>query len=624
MKKILSTAIAATIAGGAIADQTTVSNKKAEEVIVTATRTEQTYAETLASVTVFTREDIAKLQAQSLAELLSRAPGMSATINGGRGANAGISLRGNQTDHSLFLVDGVRVGSSTLGSTSVQYIDPELIERVEIVRGPKSSLYGSDALGGVINIITRKADANKPLLIKAGIGNYETSNMAVSFGHKAENYHFNLTASHQYTGGYDFTSNEVAPNDDDDAFRQDSLGFNGGVEVNKDLSLTLSYQLNESESEYDANCGDALTYMPVACSPYTDSKTQALNLGGQWQVLEAWTTALNVGSSEDESEILADDIDISTTYNGGEYITEKTDIAWQNDIRLHETALLTLGYDYLKEEVDGTTAYDENERDNKAGFVQLQYMQGAVSANLGARNDDNEQFGSHDTYNASVGYDINADLKIVASYGEAFKAPTFNDLYFPFFGNPNMIPEESDTYEIAMKGFGNDYSWTISAYQNDIENLIQYNALIFANDQIAKARTKGLEATFEKNVYGWLVNTSLTLLDTEDKATGNELARRPEQVLNIDIDRSFNQWSVGASLYAVNSRYDDAANTSELNGYGTVALRSAYAVNDEWKLQLKVDNLFDKDYVTTSSFNLGDYVSPGTEVLFSVVYTPEI
>ncbi|MEE8057867.1 MAG: TonB-dependent receptor [Pseudomonadales bacterium] len=625
MKTALSLAIAVVISSNAIAAE--YANNKAEEIIVTATRTEQTYAETLASVTVFTREDIERFQAKSLAELLTKAPGISMNRTGGRGSATSLSMRGNQTDHTLFLVDGVRVGSSTLGSTAIELIDPELIERIEIVRGPKSSLYGSDALGGVINIITRRANSKNPLTVKASIGNNNTNDALVSYGQRGSNYQANLTVSYVYSGGIDNTTSKTTPNEDDDAFRQQSIGFNGAIDITKDINLGLSYQLTDAESEYDNNCTNATTFAAVLCSPYTDSTVEAFNLSAAWNIFTNWTSTLSTGFSKDESETLADEIDMLTTFSGGEFNTEKTDISWQNDIQLNKDMLLTVGYDYLNEEVSGTTAYTVDERDNDAYYLQLQLTQGALSANLGARNDDNEQFGDHDTFNLTVGYDINQDIKVIASYGEAFKAPTFNDLYFPNFGDPTMVPEEIDTYEIAVRGFAPTYSWSVRAYQNNLENLIQFNSAINANDQIASATIKGWEFSLDGEFYGWTVNTALTLIDTEDDTTGNELPRRPDKTLNVDIDRGFDNWSVGATLYAASSRFNDVANTSELSGYSTVALRGAYTVSDEWKLQLKADNIFEKEYVLAQAFSfsgLGDYQQPGLEVLFSVVYTPKL
>ena len=244
---------------------------------------------------------------------------------------------------------------------------------------------------------------------------------------------------------------------------------------------------------------------------------------------------------------------------------------------------------------------------------------------LGARYDDNEQFGSHTSSNASFGYRLGETLKFVTSYGKAFKAPTFNDLYFPNFGDPTMVPEESDTVEIGLQQTEPSYRWSVRAYQNKVENLIQYNFSTYVNDQISSATMEGIELTLAGQWAGWDIHSALTLLDTENDRTGNELARRPAQVLNLDIDRRFDQWSVGASIYASASRYNDPANSSELSGFATVALRGSYTVNQQWAVKLKADNIFERDYVLAqaSSFSgLGDYQQPGLEVLLSIVYTP--
>lgn len=601
-------------------------NNSIEQMIVSATRTEQSLAETLASVTVFTRADIERYQALGFPELLRRAGGVSVSNNGGRGSATSISLRGNQTDHTLFLVDGVRIGSSTLGSSPLELLDPEIIERIEIVRGPKSSLYGSDALGGVINIITRRASSDTPLTVKTSIGNNSTSKTSANVGISEDKFSINLTASTENTEGYDATESKLLTSGDNDAFRKHALGINGSLKATEQLSFGISYQLNKAEAEYDNNCTNASTFASVACTPFTDSDTEALNLSADWLVIEAWTTSLNIGQSKDESETLADDIDMLTTFSGGEFNTEKTDINWLNNITLNDELALTVGYDYLNEKVSGTTNYDEDERDNDGYFAQLQANYGLFSANIGARKDDNEQFGNHETYNASTGFELPADIKLVLSYGEAFKAPTFNDLYFPNFGDPSLLPEESEAYELALRGHGDNYNWSFSAYKNNIKNLIQYNPLIFAVDQINSATIKGIEANIETTIAGWIVNTSVTALDTEDDRTGNELPRRPEQTVSIDIDRQFGQWSVGTTLYAASSRFNDPANQVELSGYGTVALRGAYDVSEQWTLQLKADNIFEKDYVISqaSAFTgLGNYLQPGLEVLLTVVYTPQ-
>lgn len=596
--------------------------QKPEELIVTATRTEQSYASTLASVTVFAREDIEQLQVQSVPEILAKAAGISVNRNGGRGASSSISLRGNQADHTLFLIDGVRVGSATLGTTPIELIDPELIERIEIVRGPKSSLYGSDALGGVINIITRKADAHRPLQIKMAIGNNDTQEGSMSLSHTGEKLSASLTGSFIRTDGFDNTESNAAPHQDDDGLEQNAVAADLSYRASSTITLGANLQYTDSETEYDTNCTDATTFIAVICSPYSENDNSVAQLYADWQALSWWKVHLSTAQSESNSKEYAREIDINTTFSSGEFDTEKYDTNWQNDFTLGEHTLLSLGYDYLTEKVSGSTAYDVSERDNQAVYTQVLYENGNFSANLGARNDDNEQFGSHDTYNLTLGYALTQSLKLIASYGEAFKAPTFNDLYYPNFGDPSLVPEESDAYELGIQGTHDHINWSLRTYKNNIENLIQYNAAIFANDQIASATIEGVEFTGGLTLNEWRANLALTWLDTEDDVTGNELARRPQEVINLDVDRRFGAWSFGATFYAASSRYNDTANTQELPGYGTIGIRGSYTPNDQWSFRLKADNLLEKDYVISRDFSLGDYQQPGLEVLLSVIYTP--
>lgn len=593
-----------------------------EEMIVTATRMEQSYSSTLASVTVFDRADIEKFQTQSLAEILSKAAGVSLTRSGGRGAAAGIALRGNQTDHTLFLINGVRVGSATLGSTPIELVDPQQIERIEIVRGPKSSLYGSDALGGVINIITRKANAAQPISIRASAGNNKTREASISAGQQWHQLSASFTASTISTDGFDNTESTLPPHQDDDGMEQDTFGLNLAYTPVQALTLSLNYKYSDSETEYDTDCTDSTTFASILCSPYSETTVEVAQLAGAWQINKVWNSRLSVSHSKNESEEFADEIDITTTFSGGIFDTKKQEANWQNDFQLAGSTVLSIGYDYLNEKVSGSTAYDVSERENDAVYLQLQWRHNGFSSNLGARSDDNEQFGSHDTYTATFGYEFSHGFKVIASYGEAFKAPTFNDLYYPDFGDPSLVPEESDTYELAIQQTTEQFDWAVRGYKNNVENLIQYNAAIFANDQIGSATIEGLEITLGTQFLGIDASLAVTLLDTEDDATGNELARRPQQVINLDLDRQFNQWSIGASFYAASSRYNDAANNLELAGYGTVAVRGAYSVNEQWTLQLKADNIFEKDYFISSG-RQGLYRQPGLEVLFSVVYTPD-
>lgn len=612
------------VLGLAIASSTVAyaeSSPALENTLVTATRTEESYASTLASVTLFNRDDIEKFQVQSLPELLTKAAGVSLTSNGGRGAVASISLRGNQSDHTLILINGVRVSSATLGSTRLELIDPEQIERIEIVRGPKSSLYGSDALGGVINIITRRASDERPVTLKVSAGNHDTREAVLTAGHRGDYFSASLTASTVSTDGIDNTESTDDPHGDDDALEQDTAGIDLAFTPTKAFRLGINYQYSDSETDYDADCYTP-SYMPVACTPYATTRADIAQVTARLSLGNVWTTSVTGGYSKNESEELARDIDIDNTINGGLFITERSDGIWQNDFQLTESLLFTAGFEYLHERVGGSTDYSVDERDNKAVYLQWQWSVGGFAGHFGARNDDNDQFGDHDTYTATLSYQFFDAFKVIASYGEAFKAPTFNDLYYPNFGDPTMIPEESDSFELSFQGLTDSVDWSVRGYRNNVENLIQYNSATFRNDQISSATIDGLEFALGLNVLEWEINGALTLLDAEDDASGNELARRPKKVFNLDLDRRFDDWSVGATLYASGRRYEDAANTEKLSGYATVALRGAYYPSEQWALRLKADNIFEKNYFLASSYGLGRYRQPGLEVLFSVVYTP--
>ncbi|MGI9295339.1 MAG: TonB-dependent receptor domain-containing protein, partial [Pseudomonadales bacterium] len=254
----------------------------------------------------------------------------------------------------------------------------------------------------------------------------------------------------------------------------------------------------------------------------------------------------------------------------------------------------------------------------------LQLAFAPVDVLLGVRNDDNEQFGSETTFDAGVGFALGDNLRLNASFGEGFKAPTFNDLYFPDFGNPDFIPEESENYDLELRGDFESSGFTLALYHNDLENLIQFNAATGITDQTAKARIRGVEASVSTSYFGWQLGMVANVLDTEDKNTGAELLRRPEKTLHLDVDRNFGSLSLGLSVQAEDSRFDDPANTVKLSGFATVDLRARYAINDSWHVKLKLDNIFDRKYATAKDFSLGRYLQPGFETLFSVVYTPKL
>ncbi len=595
-----------------------------ESTIVTATRTEQAIADSLAPVTIFEREDIQRIQPTTLQELLERSVGATFVRNGGRGSATSLLLRGNQSNHVLVLVDGVRIGSATLGSPSLTNLPPELIERVEIVRGPRSSLYGSEAIGGVVNIITRKyhdTQGIKPLLqLTAGTQDSLKAVAALSGGTASTQ--GNITVLRESTDGVDNTESKTGFHGDKDRFEQDAVNVSLSHNFNATNSLSALYQKSASESDYDADCYDA-SYTAYDCAPYSEGEVTVANLRGDFQPLSFWRLSISAGESVDDSEIATRRLDPAASgISTDDFKTTRRIFTLQNDLTVAKGHVLTLGAEKLKDEVDSNLAYNEDDRDNDAFFLQWQGELGAVSWVTGYRKDDNSQFGVHETANVSVGINLTSTLKLVTSYGEGFNAPTFNDLYYPYYGVATLEPETSENYEVALRGTQPWGNWGISYYENNVDKLIQYNPATYGPDQIDAAKIKGAELELTTRLGQWNLTTNATILDATDDQTGKTLRRRPDHQLNLDLSRDWTQWGVYASWRLVDSRYEDAAETDELGGYGIVDGGVSYQHNAKLRVQLAVKNALDKDYVSARSYSLGDYQSIGREVMLTLTYTP--
>lgn len=584
-----------------------------DPVIVTATRTAQTADETLSSITVITRKEIEREQAQSVQELMRGIPGVDIANNGGPGKASSVFLRGTESDHVLVLIDGVKVGSATLGTTAFQDIPVEQIERIEIVRGPRSSLYGSEAIGGVIQIFTRKGGGALKPFFSIGGGNYQTYSGSAGVSGGGERGWFSASASGIDTEGFNACNGKPSPGGagcfttepDKDGYRNLSGSLRAGYRFDNSLEMDVHALRAEGKNEFDG-------------SFVNESESVQQVLGGtlRFSPADMWDIALTVGRSWDESDNFKDGTFLSR------FDTERDTLSFQNDLSVAPDHLLTVGADYQDDRVEGTTAYAVSSRDNTGLFTQYQGRFGAHDVQLSLRRDDNEQFGNRDTGGAAWGYALSEGLRLTASYGTAFKAPTFNELYFPGFGNPNLRPEESDSFELGLSGKPAWGHWSINAYETRIDDLIAFDASTFAPANIDQARIRGLEAIVGTQLGGWDLNTNLTLLDPENRSgganDGNVLPRRARQSLRLDADRNFGRYRLGATLLAAGKRYDDLANTRQLGGYATIDLRAEYALAKDWRLQARVENLLDKDYETAAFFN-----QPGRSLYLTLRYQPE-
>ncbi|HXH01548.1 MAG TPA: TonB-dependent vitamin B12 receptor, partial [Xanthomonadaceae bacterium] len=582
----------ATPATVAAADQTAT---ELDRVVVTATRTPVGVEQSLAAVEVIDRDQIQRSQARSLPDLLRGRAGISLSNQGGAGKLTTLFLRGSESDHVLVLIDGVRVGSATSGLAAFQDIPVALIDRIEIVRGPRSSLYGSEAIGGVIQIFTRGDGKGFAPRASATIGSNGLAEGSAGLGGGSERGWFGIDAAYQHTDGIDAC--EVAtptpfsggcfifvPEPDRDGYRNRSVSLRGGVDASDTLSFDAHALRAEGRNAYD---GDYVNL----------SKTLQQVLGGKatWRPSERLQLQLSAGRNTDASDnfLHKDGIEADPGY----FDTDRDSATLQGDVTLALGQLLTVGLDWLHDRVDSDTPFDRTARSNRAAFAQYQGRFGAQSLQLALRRDDNDQFGGRTTGSAAWGVEFAQNWRATVGYGTAFKAPTFNELYFPFFGNPALRPESSRTLEAGLAWRGARAHARLDAFRTDVDDLIAFDAALFLPNNIQRARMQGMEVGVGTTIAQWDIDASVSVLDTQNQSgfnAGNELPRRARHSARIELDRAFGALRLGLTGVSEGARFDDVANSRRLGGYSTLDLRAEYAFMPAWTLQARAANVFDR------------------------------
>jgi len=339
-------------------------------------------------------------------------------------------------------------------------------------------------------------------------------------------------------------------------------------------------------------------------------------IGGtlRWRANDALDLQLVAGRNTDASDNF-----LAGVFNGY-FATDRDSATLQGDLALGKQQLLTLGVDWLRDRADSDTPYDETTRGNRAVFVQHQATLGAHALQASLRSDDNDQFGRHTTGAAAWGMDLAGNWRVTTGYGTAFKAPTFNELYYPFFGNPALRPEESASWEAGLRYRGTTFNARIDGFHTEVDDLIAYDAAIFLPNNIERARMRGAELGVDSQIMEWDIAASASWLDTENRSgfhAGKQLPRRARSSARIELDRAFGDLAIGVTGVAEGARFDDVANSLRLPGYATLDLRAQLALAPAWTLQARLANAFDRDYETAAFFN-----QPGREWMLTLRYAP--
>lgn len=585
-----------------------------DEVVVTANRTPVPVRDVIAPVEVIDRDAIERSQARSLPELLRGRAGVSIGNQGGAGKLTTLFLRGSESDHVLVLVDGVRIGSATSGLAAFQDLPLELIERVEIVRGPRSSLYGSEAIGGVIQVFTRRDAGGIAPRFAFGAGSHDSYEASAGVGGRVGRGWFGADTAWTQSAGIDACRGFFDPvtfngggcfttEPDRDGYERDSLSLRGGIELGDTWTLDAHALRAEAENEYD---GSFVNRSEVI--------QQVIGGSATWTPGERASVKLSVGRNRDASNNFLDALD------QGYFDTDRDSATLQGNVVVAENQQLSAGFDWQRDGVESSTNFVKTRRINRALFAQYLGDFGGFDLQASARHDDNEQFGDYRTGNLALGFDLAPAWRVSAGIGNAFKAPTFNELYFPFASDPNLEPERSRTVEAGIAWTGERAGVRLDAYRSEVQDLIAFDIVAFRPANLDTARLRGAELTANAEFAGWLANASVSVVDAENRsasAYGNELPRRAGESVRLELDRDFGDLRLGLTATGEGARFDDIANTRRVGGHGTLDVRADYAITADWRVQARVANAFDRDYETVQY-----YRQPGRTWFVTFRYAP--
>ena len=523
------------------------------------------------------------------------------------------------------------MANATSADSNLQYLNIDQIERVEVLRGSRSVIYGSDAIGGVIQVFTRRnAGQGVQPRLKLGFGSNKTWERSLGLSGGDERTRFNLGASLDETAGINSTHESFPSDGDHDAYRNQSISLNLSHAFSDELSAGFNLLDNRGKSEYDNSFGryDFASGQSVGQKPYTNYTVSSASGYVDAHLSDRWQSRLELGHSENRDtkrDTLSDEFSVFNTY--------RDSVNWQNDLTLNEQNSLILGADWYEDRFHGSTTFSENSRWNRAAFVQHRFHGAWFSTELGLRRDQNQQFGGQNSWSGTLTLPLNPDNDLLLSYSEGFRAPTFNDLYYPDtkYSNPNLRPETSKSYELQWRSQLSDSTrLEASLYRTDLRDAIILDSASKPQN-VASARINGFEAALKQELFGWQGNLGLALIDPRDRESGHTLARRARRTLSLDLDRQFDRLGVGASWQAISSSYDAQDNTQRLGGYGLLGLRSSWALNREVALSLKVDNLLDKSFARAmysydepNFLNNQAYREEGRVWMVGVSWTPEI
>jgi vitamin B12 transporter len=567
-----------------------------EPIVVIGAREPLPAARVAADVVVINAERIASSTADSVEDLLRREAGVQLSRNGGPGANASVFIRGAGSGNVLLLIDGVRVGSASLGQAEFEALSLASIERIEVLRGPASSLYGADGSGGVVQVFTRRGEGTPRASARVAAGGYGAREGSLSADAKVGDIDVAAGVSHERLEGV----SSLRPNDrfgnynpDTDGSRRTSAQARVGWQPAKGQRIGLTALESRLNAQYDDSeyAADFSQNPLLDFRNRLDNRAAALGWTADWST--NWSTLLRASSQESDSHTGARQV--------SHYRTQRKQLDAQLTWRPQAAQQLTLAYEGLREEVKAPNY--SGQRDNDAWILAYAGSFKAFSVQADFRHDDNEVFGTVNTGRLGVACALGGGWRLRGLAGQSYRAPSFNDLYFPDYGVPTIRPERSKSIEFGLDGRFANGDFSATAYRNRARDLIAYEpdrrfcppAPGFdygCAANIGRARLQGVSLNGGLRAGGWRGRAVVDFTDAIDTATNQRLARRAAHQATLSVDYDGGAWLVGMSALNVGARPDGG---KMLDAYTTIDLRARWRFAPQWQVEAKLLNATDRD-----------------------------
>ncbi len=583
------------------------------QVVVTATRAPQAAADILSDHVLLSSEDIARSGAANVIDLLSKQRGIEISRNGGAGTFGSVFIRGGDSKHTLVLVDGVRIGSSTTGIAAWSTLPLANIDRIEIIYGPLATMYGADAIGGVVQLFTKRGAGAPQLGAAIGAGSDKARSYDASVSGGSNGMSYALTVAREEAEGFSATlPGNFSYNPDDDGFSKNSVSGQLAFTLAQGHEAGLLYLRSDLDAEYDNGAS--------SFEAYGMQRLQNISVFSTHQFTPTLRMKLQLSRADDKSASYSN----ATAAGTSSLDTVQTSASIQTDLAIG-TDLLTMILERRSEDVaSSSTPALSRDRDTKSGALAYSLKRGQHLASASARVDESSQYGSNDTWALGYGYRFTSSLRAGASMGSSFRAPTFNELYYPNYGVPTNRPEHGKNAEASLVYSNGTTEATAVYYRNRLTDLLVSTSICPVDRatyrfgcayNVNRATLSGLSVGGRTRVGQFDIKGSFDLQDPQDETTGKQLVRRAKRHASISAEYTAGPLVLGAGVHGTGKRFDDVANRVQLGGYGLVNLFASYRFAPDWSAEMRVNNAAGKHYALARYYGTG-----GTQVFAGLRY----